>query len=272
MDYTLALSRWRYRTSIVASEIPIDIVNSYMVVEVVGDVIYLVVPYITPCRDTFLFAVDTLLRLGTDSSLTIALFVPKDSSCGDLNLEEDYTSLYEKGWKPLVVDKVSIGDVTLGVVLFTITPETYRTPAYFWMLTQDIRMRVTGFSKIVPHAPEYHSLNYRNIARVLSGGDAPGLVVQPVVSANFYEPFFNFNSPLGIVTGVDMVKTLILESTIGGSSAELKRITTQTLRKYSEAFFNFYPGIRISLYQATRAVDIGEIFSYYKKLSEETKP
>lgn len=273
MNYKLDLSKWNYQNSITARQIPIEIVNSYMIVEVVDDVIHLITPHITTCRDTFLHNVDKLLRSGVKPSLTIALFVQKRVNYNTSYLADNFPRFYQKTFRTQPdVGIVCIGDTELGVLLFPITPETYCNPASFWLLTQYIRYTITGFSKVIPSAPEYHSSNYNSIANTLHSSVIPALVTQPILIGGTYDYFFNLHSPLGLVTTVHMAKSLIVEATMKKTSSEWRHATGVTLGKYSRAFLYFYPGIKIPLYQATRYVGIEEIFAHCLELSEEMKP
>lgn len=226
--------------------------NSYFVVQVEGDAIFLIAPQATPCRDTFLNLVDTKLRTGESSELVIALFMENPvalTTPGGLYLDRVYPAYVENTAVPMPqIVPVKVSGDSMTVCLFTITAKNYFNPAYFWLLTQNIRYTLTGFSKVDIEDSQYCSPSWDSLLRHFKTEPLPPLVIDPLYNNN--RSFYDTNSPLGLITLLERITTSIAEHSLlcagmilykGGSGDEVyKRDVQRSLRLEG---LNYYQGL-----------------------------
>lgn len=208
--------------------------NSYNIVRVDrGDEsrITILNQLVTSCRDSFLLDVDKFLRSRIHGDeLTIALFVKTDSvklTCEHLNhpnFSHIFPITYQRGsssGRYISTLKITSGtlkhdDYSYTVFMFKINTSNYHNPILFWVLTERLRVGISGFTKVVPdslHTSQNYNLLYSYFSVVYAPKEKE--LSNTTLSTG---RFLNYNSPAGLLWLFDALVGEVLYAALRMSS------------------------------------------------------
>lgn len=99
------------------------------------------------------------------------------------------------------LEKINFWDVvTVDAVIFKIYNQTYLDPALFWLMTQELRLQLTGFSKIDIRSVEYQERYYQSLLNVLKANILFTASTKIIYKYNFLDGrFLEIHSPANLI-------------------------------------------------------------------------
>lgn len=164
----------------------LSLYNSYLVVkkQEEKDEYSIVNQPFSHCRDAFLMTVHNLFAAGAES-LVIVLPLPPDWQRAFEKVHKNWAPIEylnfhfsaNKKWfvfrgasLGFSIEKVDYWGTNIESLVFTISRNNYLDPALFWLLTQELRVILSGYSKIDAGALEYRTEYYQVLIENLKSG------------------------------------------------------------------------------------------------------